>query len=143
MQIREQGKKIQLIRSIYNKETKICDQKLIGTVEKYGDKQLTMHADFELREDEREQLQKWLDERKEQTAAEDRKYCILSSDRRISDISNAIKVESNRIDTGKATKIYAAIDELTKTLRKAGFKRPEKPKATKEVAEQPLLDVAP
>lgn len=126
MQIRMQANKVQLIRSAYNPTSKRCDQKLIGTLDKLGNNELSMKDGYQLRPDERQQWDKWLSDDQMENEAFKREMSILFSVDTISEITDAIKEDPDLLDACNASKIYRALDVLAKTLKLIGFRHPSK-----------------
>lgn len=131
MQIKEQGKKIVLIRTEYRKETKRTHPITIGRFEK----QLPSAPDeiwLQLDENECEQLTNWLASRDQasyqaglQGSLEIIKYTTKKAAQCITDEQTEEWAEQ-WLTEDKAGAIYAAIDELTKCLRKKGYTRKKK-----------------
>lgn len=137
MQIREQGKQVQLIRSPYDKDKKRCVQKVIHTFAKqfrYQSDDVTKYLSAEqlsdLTDDEKSDLTDWLGKRIDKDSASDRLFAVEYGGERINRLAAAI--ESGGIDAANAAwaaEIWAGIARLTKTLKKAGYPKPAKPAA--------------
>ena len=131
MQIREQGKQVQLIRSPYAKDKKRCVQQVFLTFQRSYEyaadvsKYLSADEIKELSADEIKTLSDWLTVRADKTSADRRLLYISLADTRISAIADAIL--SDGIDADQAEKVYAALDKLQKILRKAGHTRKKVP----------------
>ena len=128
MQIREQGRQVQLIRSPYDSTKKRCVQKVVHTFKQqysYLSDDITKYLSAEqvadLSDDEKKTLSDWLKARADKTSADDRKYSISGADRQISKSADAIS--SDGVSAEQAAKIWEAIEKLSKALRKSGHPR--------------------
>ncbi len=130
MQIREQGRQVQLIRSPYDSTKKRCVQKVFMTFERsyfYAadvNKHLSADEVKELSADEIKTLSDWLTVKADKRAADTRSHSISLADKRIADAADAIL--SDNVDADVAAKIYAAMDVLAKAMKKMGHERPKK-----------------
>jgi cell division septation protein DedD len=125
MQIREQGKQVQLIRSPYDKEKKRCVQKVAHTFKqqhKYLSDDITKYLSAEqladLSDDEKKTLSDWLKAKTDKTKADDCMINIMTADRLLSQSADSIL--SAGVSAEKAAAIWAAMDKMSKALRKAG-----------------------
>lgn len=139
MQIREQGKQVQLIRSPYDKEKKRCVQKVAHTFKQqhsYSSDDITKYLSAEqladLSDDEKKTLSDWLKAKADKEKADDTAFYIRSADRNIKRSADAIL--SAGVSAEKAAEIWAAMDVMSKALRKAGH-----PKKTPAPAAAPAL----
>lgn len=136
MQFRVQGRKLQCLRSIYNSETKRSEQKLIARIPSYlreipaADEENNLG---ELTPDEVKQLEIYLSNAK---AASDQTHLSLAVKtapgwlKQLSDGLATIPVTPDH-----ANSIWAALDAVSKAMRKAGYKKPAPvPKAKKAPA---------
>lgn len=128
MQIRTQGKQVQLIRSPYDPIKKRCTQKVIATFpvyENYDSLNLHDHLSAEhinlLSADEVVAVTTWLTTRVAKADAFSRERSIREAGANICKTADAIS--SDGIDFEGAQKIYLALDMLKKALKKAGHKR--------------------
>ena len=134
MQIREQGRQVQLIRSPYDSTKKRCVQKVVHTFKQqysYLSDDITQYLSAEqvadLSEDEKKTLSDWLKTKADKILADDRKYSIIWADGQISKSADAIS--SDGVDAERAAKIWEAIEKLSKALKKSGNPKPSKVKA--------------
>lgn len=134
MQIREQGKKVQLIRSPYDSEKKRCIQKLAHSFPRKWaylsanlDEYLSADQILDLSDDEKKELTAWLSERSDKNLAETRKYSIDSAPRSTSQLADNISSEVVELTENEAIRVWDALDKLAKAMRKAGYKKPAKP----------------
>lgn len=132
MQFREQAKKIQFIRSIYNPVTKRCDQKMVGSMSRYTGEipsadQLAMLTDME-----RLDLSNYLAAKKAKSEKTMHWSAVYHAHERLSVITDAILADEPVKDE-QAAAIWAGIAALSKALKKAGHPKPAR--TAKEVAE--------
>ena len=125
MQIREQGRQVQLIRSPYDSTKKRCVQKVVHTFKQqysYSSDDVTKYLSAEqvadLSDDEKKTLSDWLKARTDKTTADARKYSISYADSHISKSADAIS--SDGVSAEQAAKIWEAIEKLSKALKKSG-----------------------
>jgi hypothetical protein len=128
MQIREQGRQVQLIRSPYDPEKKRCIQKVAHTFKQqyqYLSADLKEYLSDEqiadLSDNEKAKLSDWLKTKADRISADDRKSKISYSDRYISLVADAIS--SDGLDSAQALKIWLSIEKLSKVLKKSGHPR--------------------
>ena len=122
MQIREQGKKIQLIRTHYVKEKKRTEGKVFDSFDKYLSA-IPEDIRRQLNNEEVEQLESYLSKRAEKLSVESSKYYLSATSENIRRAVNALSVDevAATLTLEKAAAIYAAMDELRKALKKAGY----------------------
>lgn len=143
MQFREKGKKVLCIRSEYVPEKKRTIGVTVASQEKY---MTTVSEEVcrQLEKEEVDQLKKWLSDREEKETV-DRLSGSLSIARPVmSKAADALAVDSLRdgLSEEQASEIWEAHEKLSKALKKAGFKKPVKPKgqtAKKPVDNHPSL----
>lgn len=123
MHVNITGKKIRLLRSKYLKDKKRCTQILVATFDRHLNR-IPEDVLPKLSEEEQKTVQNWLDDRKAKREETDLKNFVSTLP---SILDRAAKgVELYGADNKQVAAIYSSIDNLTKTLRKAGFKRPKK-----------------
>lgn len=130
MQIREQGKQVQLIRSPYDPEKKRCVQKVIGHFPRYSDEKPSADLLNILTDDERKQLDAWFAARSDKQAAGRRQSAVILASMHLEGIAAAVDLMTPE----QAAATWSAIGRLQVALKKAGHKRPK-------VAGQPASDV--
>lgn len=118
MQIRKQGNKIQLLRSVYNPALKKCKQVLLGSIKAYGDLQLGDDLLAELHEDEIKQFNDWVATEKETSIKLHNLYAIRHAEESIARISEAV-IGTDKVDLVKIDSLKASIKGLQKVVRKA------------------------
>jgi hypothetical protein len=128
MQIREQGRQVQLIRSPYDSTKKRCVQKVVHTFKqqyRYLSDDITKYLSADqvsdLSDDEKKTLSDWLRAKSDKESADDRKTSINLADWRISQSADAIS--SDGVSAEQATKIWEAIEKLSKALKRSGHPR--------------------
>jgi hypothetical protein len=128
MQIREQGRQVQLIRSPYDSTKKRCVQKVVHTFKRqyiYLSDDVTKYLSAEqvedLSDDEKKTLSDWLKAKADKGSADDRRVSIAYADRQIVKAADAIS--SDGVSAEQAAKIWEAIEKLSKALKKAGHPR--------------------
>ena len=125
MQIRKQGKKIQLIRTHYRPEKKRTEGKVFATF----DSSLDVIPDdirLQINQEETKKLEKYLFDRKEKETLEDLQFNLLNISNAINKAREALSVKELLSDFSlkKANLLYRDIAALLKALRKAGFNNP-------------------
>lgn len=119
MQIREQGKQIQLIRSTYNPEKKRCEAKVIGHLNRWSDEKPSDDLLAILSDEERAELDKFLSDRADEKASANRMLYARVVGSTFSSLCDSVAVMTPE----QAAQAYEGMDRLKKALRKAGHKR--------------------
>lgn len=126
MQIREQGRQVQLIRSPYDSVKKRCVQKVVHTFHRAGNyisvdinDYLTAEQSSDLSADENKTLSDWLKAKADKSLSDVRKYSIMLASNDIGRLTDAILADG--VSEEKALEIWCEIDKLSKALKKAGF----------------------
>lgn len=136
MQIREQGRQIQCIRSTYEKEKGRSRQRVVATLKRW-ETALPAEGIGELTEAERQELAAWLAERQEKSQADSRGYAVVTAAGSINRIAAAISAGVEATPE-QAAATWKALAELAKALRKAGHPKPKPdPKPSEKVAVAP------
>lgn len=123
MQIREQGRKIQCIRTVYDKAIGRGRQTVIATLARYTTEMPTTGLD-ELTEAERETLAEWLAKRREASQKSQEAYTAMSADRWLVTLAKAIR-EGQELRPEQAAAIWQGMGEVGKALRKADHAKPK------------------
>lgn len=125
MQIREQGRQVQLIRSPYDSIKKRCVQKVVHTFEKQSfyqpdgmNKYLSAKQLSDLSDDEKKTLSDWLKAKADKKAADNRASSIRESDANLIALADAILADG--VSAEQAAVIWESIEKLSKALKKAG-----------------------
>lgn len=131
MYIREQGKKVQLLRSPYDPVKKRCVQKLAHSFPRsyyYSsaelDKYLSAEQIADLSDDEKKELTAWLSERSDKNLADTRKQSIDSAPYYTNQLADNISSDVVELSEKQAARIWDAMDKLAKAMKKAGYKKP-------------------
>jgi hypothetical protein len=131
MQIREQGKQVQLIRSPYDKTKKRCVQKVAHIFPRqyfYSSDDITTYLSAEqiadLSDDEKKTLSDWLKGRADKSAADNRRNRIISADISLSALADAIL--SDGVTDEQAAAIVEGLAKVAKALKKSGHKSSKK-----------------
>lgn len=136
MQLREQGRKIQCIRTVYDKGIGRGRQVVVVTLPRWnttapGDDVLAL-----LTESEREQLTAFLAKRRAESEESTDRYTILSADAWMATLAKALS-EGKTLRPEKADAIWQAMGDVAKALRKAGHQKPKPVKVSKPEQAQP------
>lgn len=147
MQIREQGRQVQLIRSPYDATKKRCVQKVVHTFPQsnvgYGsaiDEFLSADQLADLSDDEKKTVSDWLKARADKKAADRRESAISFADGSIGRVADAIS--SDGVSAEQAARIWAAIDKLSKALKKASYPKSAMKASAAPVAQAGQADAA-
>lgn len=125
MQFREQGKKIQCIRSTYDPASKRSHQKVVGKFDRWADK-LPSAGLEELTDAERQELAAWFDARQSAKAERMNQYRASIGGQTLADLADAIRAAGSLTDD-QAAAVWRGLADVAKALRKAGHPKP-KPK---------------
>lgn len=147
MQIREKGRKVLCIRTEYVPEKKRTFGKTVASQPTHLST-VSEEVRQQLTKEEVDSLEKWLSEREESKTA-DRLHNRLSIAASVmSGAADALEVDSLRESLSRedADAIWQAHEQLSKALRRHGFKKPAKPTAKQRVEQQsslPLMSDTP
>ena len=126
MQIREQGRQVQLIRSPYDPVKNRCVQKVVHTFKQqysYSSDDITEYLSVQqvedLSDDEKKTLSVWLATKADKMSADVRRNRIILADTTIEGLADAIS--SDGVSAERASEIWEAIDKLSKVLKKTGY----------------------
>ncbi|NOR80599.1 MAG: hypothetical protein GQ529_07155 [Methyloprofundus sp.] len=122
MQIRKQGKKIQLIRTHYHPEKKRTEGKVFVTFDSSLDV-IPENIRLQIDQEETKKLEKYLFDRKEKEKLEDLQFNLLNISNAVNKAREALSVKdlSSDFSVKKANLLYRDIAALLKALHKAGF----------------------
>ena len=125
MQIREKGKKVLCIRTQYRSELKRTVPFTVASQDKYLST-VSEEVRRQLTETEVEQLEKWLSSRTEKRTVDSLESGLTYVSFSVRRASEALAVEAlaKGLSIEDADKIWHSMEELQKSLKKAGFKRP-------------------
>lgn len=128
MQFREQGKKIQCIRSTYDPASKRSHQKVVATFDRWADK-LPSAGLEELTDAERQQLAAWFDARQSAKAERMNQYRASVGGQTLADLADAIRAAGTLTDD-QAAAVWRGLADVAKALRKAGYPKPKRERPT-------------
>lgn len=126
MQIREQGKKLQFIRSTYQPELKRSTSQLVATCSKYASA-LPADEAAKLQPEELEQVKAYFEKKAADQAAWSVKYAVDGLPATLAQVVQYLG-DGGELKPEKAGEIWAGLAVLQKALKKAGHPRPAKPK---------------
>lgn len=134
MQIREQGRKIQCIRTVYDKAIGRGRQVVVATLPRWSTSLMPSEDGLaKLTEAEREQLEAFLAQRRADAEESNSRYTAMSASSWLATLAKSIK-EGQQLRPEQAEAIWQGMAEVAKSLRKAGY---AKPKATRKVKPVP------
>ena len=125
MQFREQGKKIQCIRSTYDPASKRSHQKVVGAFDRWADK-LPSAGLEELTDAERQELAAWFDARQSAKAERMNQYRVSIGGQTLADLADAIRVSAATLTDDQAAAVWRGLADVAKALRKAGRPKPKR-----------------
>lgn len=124
MQFREQGKKIQCIRSNYDPAAKRSHQKVVAAFDRYADKMPSADV-ADLTEEERQELAVWFGQRQTIRTASMSQYRARSGGQTLDDLAKAISAAEN-LTAEQAAAVWHGLADVAKALRKAGHPKPKR-----------------
>lgn len=133
MQIREQGKQVQLIRSTYDKDKKRNVAKVVTHFPRYTDENPSADVWGVLTDEEKVQLQEWLDERAAKKAETDKNRSARIAPNIVGGLIPAADLMTPEV----AAQVWEQLGKLQKALKKAGHKRPPLVKVAAEKQKDP------
>lgn len=128
MQFRLMGKKIQCIRSVYNKETKKCDMKIICTIPQSVN-EITPDVEsliVKLTPQERSDLVIFLHNRFQKAKNQQIIEFYKKAPEELKDLSQFIQKDSEHITEEWINNMWRATHELQKVFKKMGYPKPTK-----------------
>ncbi|MBD3816329.1 MAG: hypothetical protein IE913_07745 [Halothiobacillus sp.] len=123
MQFREQGKKIQCIRSIYDPAIKRCHQRVICTFDRAA-QELPTEGLEGLTGIERQELAAWFDARQSRNATLLNRQRVNTGGQTLFELAAAIR--ACEVTDAEASAIWDGVAEVAKALKKAGHPKPTK-----------------
>lgn len=134
MQFREQGKKIQCIRSTYDPAIKRSYQKLVASFDRWADKlpavELTDLTDAEQRE-----LATWFEARQSVKSERMNQYRASIGGQTLGELAEAIR-SANSMTDEQAAAVWRGLADVAKALRKAGHPKPQRERSASVVSGQ-------
>lgn len=134
MQIREQGRKVQCIRSMYDPAVQRSHQKVVAAFPRFTTSMPATGLD-ELTDLERTELKNWLAAKREQYQSANRAHIARSAEQWLGELTASIAANEPAMTPEKAAAIWKGIGDVAKALRKAGH---PKPKAVRKVTSAPV-----
>ena len=107
MQFREQGKKIQCIRSTYDPTSKRSHQKLVSTFDRCADKLPSVGLEG-LTDAERQELGAWFDARQTVKAEQMNQYRVMSAASLLAQLGGSIKATGATMTDKEAAATWSA-----------------------------------
>lgn len=124
MQFREQGKKIQCIRSTYDPASKRSHQKVVGAFDRWADNLPSVGLEA-LTDTERQQLAAWFDARQSAKAERMSQYQVSIGGQTLADLADAIQA-AGTLAEDQAASVWRGLADVAKALRKAGHPKPKR-----------------
>lgn len=124
MQFREQGKKIQCIRSAYDPASKRSHQKVVGAFDRWADK-LPSAGLEDLTDAERQELAGWFDAKQAKRAASRQQWKLGDGPQSLADLADSIRSAESLTDA-QAAAMWQGLADVAKALRKAGHPKPKR-----------------
>lgn len=134
MQFREQGKKIQCIRSTYDPATKRSHQKVVASFGRWADK-LPSDELAELTDTERQELVTWFEARQSAQSERTNHYRASFGGKTLADLAEAIRA-AGTLTHDQANAAWRGLADVAKALRKAGHPKPKRERPAPVVAGQ-------
>lgn len=142
MQFKEQKGKVQvLVYSGYDKEKRRAIVKMVGSFDRYN-YSLSVGLLESLTVEQKDELQSEIERRRQSHDKSMRQASILYSDSRIKEYADIVSSGEYDIPPEKADQLFAAMDLLARSLKKAGFKKPPKTLSESISSNQPELPLA-
>jgi hypothetical protein len=135
MQFREQGKKIQCIRSAYDPSSKRSHQKVVAAFERWADKVPSVEV-ADLTEEERQELATWFEARQSVKAERMNQYRVTSAASTLVQLGESIKATGAAMTDAEAALTWRALTDVAKALRKAGHPKPKRERLAPVVSGQ-------
>ena len=137
MQFKEVGNKIQVLSYRgYDKDKKRSIVKMIGSIDKYNFS-MTDILKNNMTEEEELELQRYIEKLERERQKEADSLTIIYAHNTINRIAALIqKADDFELSKAATDEIWKSIDNLSKSLKKAGFSKPQKPKKLKVIASE-------
>lgn len=135
MQFREQGKKIQCIRSTYDPARKRSHQKVVAAFDRWADKLPSVEV-ADLNDAERQELAAWFEARQSVKSERMNQYRVMGASSTLAQLAESIKATGAAMTDKEAALTWSALTEVAKALRKAGHPKPKRERSASVVAGQ-------
>jgi hypothetical protein len=124
MQFREQGKKIQCIRSTYDPASKRSHQKVVAAFDRWADKLPSVKV-ADLTDAERQELAAWFEARQSVKAERMNQYRVMSAASTLVQLAESVMATGAAMTDSEAALTWSALAAVGKALRKAGHAKPK------------------
>ena len=136
MQFKRQGRRVQVLAYRgYDKEKRRAIVKMMGSIDVYS-YELSDGLVENLTDEERIELQSYIETERQAEEKRIRLYSAKSAASRIKEVADTIQGGDFEPSEAWAADTWAAIEALTKVMRKAGYPKPRK--APQKAADAPM-----
>lgn len=136
MQFKRQGRRVQVLAYRgYDKEKRRAIVKMMGSYDVYSYEPSDGLIDS-LTDDEKKELQSHIETERQEAEKRSRQYSAKSAASRIKEVVDTIQGGDFEPSEAWAADTWAAIEALTKAMRKAGYPKPRK--APQKAADAPM-----
>lgn len=136
MQFKRQGRRVQVLAYRgYDKEKRRAIVKMMGSYDVYSYEPSDGLIDS-LTDDEKKELQSHIETERQEAEKRSRQYSAKSAASRIKEVADTIQGGDFEPSEAWAADTWAAIEALTKAMRKAGYPKPRK--APQKAADAPM-----
>ena len=136
MQFKRQGRRVQVLAYRgYDKEKRRAIVKMMGSIDAYSYEPSDGLID-NLTDEEKKELQAYIETERQAAEKLSRQYSAKSAASRIKEVADTIRAGDFEPSEAWAADTWAALDELSKAMRKAGYPKPRK--APKKAADAPM-----
>lgn len=136
MQFKRQGRRVQVLAYRgYDKEKRRAIVKMMGSIDVYS-YELSGGLVENLTDEERIELQSYIETERQAEEKRIRLYSAKSAASRIKEVADTIQGGDFEPSEAWAADTWAAIEALTKVMRKAGYPKPRK--APQKAADAPM-----
>ena len=136
MQFKRQGRRVQVLAYRgYDKEKRRAIVKMMGSIDVYSYEPSDGLIEI-LTEEEKTELQSYIETERQAAEKRSRVYYAKSAASRIVEVADTIKAGDFEPSEAWAADTWAAIEALTKAMRKAGY--PKLRKAPQKAADAPM-----
>ncbi|HHF8101274.1 TPA: hypothetical protein ACPT4U_005318 [Escherichia coli] len=140
MQFKRQGRRVQVLAYRgYDKEKRRAIVKMMGSIDVYSFEPSDGLIE-NLTDEEKTELQSYIETERQAAEKRTRQYFANSAASRIKEVADTIQGGDFEPSEAWAADTWAAIEALTKVMRKAGYPKPRK--ATQKAADAPMADQA-
>lgn len=126
MQFREQGRKVQCIRSAYDPAVKRSHQKVVASFDRWA---VELPPLPELTDSERVEASEWFAARQAAKAERANRYRASYGGQTLAELAEAIQTAGTDLTPEQAASIWQGMAAVGKALRKAGHPKPKRARA--------------